>query len=433
MPDAQIEEVKQIAGQLAKTFEEFKAANDARLDELEKKGKSDVLTTEKVDRLNKELDDLQQKMKDAAKTSEKVSEMEKRLARPGQKDGKDTIDPQEEKYFAGFTNYLRKGDDRQLIDISRNQNEFKNVLNHFEQKDGMAIVGDATGGFMVPPTWANRVVAKQYETTPMRKYATVMTTTGDSIEFPTDPSDIGGGWVGETDARPVTSGLTPGKDRIDVQEVYAMPKLTQKLLDDNGFNLEAYLSKRITDKLARLQNAAFITGDGIKSPRGITTYTTSTADDSSRAWGTVQVFGTGVSGDFAASNPGDILSNVVGSLKAPLQAGSNWFMPRSVQAKIRQFKTSALGYIWEPSLVAGAPDKLLGYPVELAQDMPALAANSLSLAFGNFGEAYTIVDRMGIRMLRDNLTVKGYVLFYTTQRVGGGVVNSEAYKLVKFG
>jgi HK97 family phage major capsid protein len=133
-----------------------------------------------------------------------------------------------------------------------------------------------------------------------------------------------------------------------------------------------------------------------------------------------------------ANSPADYLFTLVGKLKKNYLQGANWFFPRAVQAKIRKFKTTALGYIWEPSLKAGEPSQLLGYPVDLSEDMPALAASSLSLAFGNFAEAYTIVDRMGIRMIRDAVTAKGHVIFYVTKRSGGGMVNSEAYKLMKF-
>jgi HK97 family phage major capsid protein len=286
----------------------------------------------------------------------------------------------------------------------------------------------------VAPTYDQRIVKKAYETTPMRARATIMTTSGDSIEFPSDPTDVTSGWVGEVETRANTDGPAPGLNRIPVQEVYAQVKVSQKLLDDAFFNLEAYLEARLGDKLGRTENAASIVGDGIKQWRGITKYDTAETDDSTRAWGTVEFVKSGASADFVAdaNSPADYLFTLVGKLKKNYLQGANWFFPRAVQAKIRKFKTTALGYIWEPSLKAGEPSQLLGYPVDLSEDMPALAASSLSLAFGNFAEAYTIVDRMGIRMIRDAVTAKGHVIFYVTKRSGGGMVNSEAYKLMKF-
>jgi HK97 family phage major capsid protein len=182
----------------------------------------------------------------------------------------------------------------------------------------------------------------------------------------------------------------------------------------------------------RRENAAFINGTGVNMPRGITSYSTAATADDTRAWGTFEHVGTGVSGGFAASNPADNLISLMYKMKSGYVSGSSWLMPRAVADEIRRFKETTGQYIWQPGLAAGAPATLLGYPVFLAEDMPARAANSISIAFGNFKEAYTIVDRMGLRIFRDPYTAAPFVKFRCSKRVGGDVTNFEAIKFLRF-
>jgi HK97 family phage major capsid protein len=255
----------------------------------------------------------------------------------------------------------------------------------------------------------------------------------DALEGIEDLNEADAGWVGETSTRSETNTPNVGKWRIPVQEMYAQPKATQKLLDDAAVDIESWLSMKIADKLARLEGAAFITGDGINRPRGFASYTTAATADGSRTWGQLEHIATSVNGDFAASNPSDHLLDLIMAFKSVHLNNANWVTRRTVIAKIRKFKEATTNaYMWQPGLQAGQPSTLLGFPVVMAEDMPALATGSLSMALGNF-QAYQIVDRLGIRVLRDPFTDKPYVKFYTTKRTGGGVLDFEAIKFIKFG
>jgi HK97 family phage major capsid protein len=167
-------------------------------------------------------------------------------------------------------------------------------------------------------------------------------------------------------------------------------------------------------------------------PRGFTSYTTSTADDSSRNWGVLQYVPTGLAGGFAASNPADVLFTLVSKLRVGYHPDACWIMPRAVADLIRKFKDSTQSYVWQPGLQQGTPATLLGFPVMLGEDMPAVTSGSLSVAFGNFKEGYTIVDHIGMRILRDPYTGAPFVKFRCTKRTGGDVVNFEAIKLLSF-
>jgi HK97 family phage major capsid protein len=197
-------------------------------------------------------------------------------------------------------------------------------------------------------------------------------------------------------------------------------------------DVESWLAMKVADKFARVEGAAFINGNGVGQPRGFASYTTAATADGSRAWGTLEHVVTGASGAFHTTQA-DPLFTLIGAFKSAYLQNARWVTTREVIAAIRKFKTTTTAeYIWQPGLQQGQPQVILGYPVVIAQDMPALAANSLSMALGDFSEGYTVVDRQGIRTLRDPYTNKPYVVFYSTKRVGGAVVNFEAIKFIKF-
>lgn len=215
-------------------------------------------------------------------------------------------------------------------------------------------------------------------------------------------------------------------------EIYANPQATQTMLDDVFFNAEAWIQDEIATEFMYQEGAAFVVGNGTNKPKGFLAYATAATADSARADGTIEHVATGVAGDFAASNKGDALINLVYKLKAGHRAGAVFTINKALLGEIRGFKNGDNDYIWRPGLDAGQPSTLLGYNVIEIEDMPTKAANSLSVAFGNFKAGYTIVDRMGARTLRDPFTNKPYVGFYTTKRVGGMLVDSEAIKVLKF-
>jgi predicted phage gp36 major capsid-like protein len=215
-------------------------------------------------------------------------------------------------------------------------------------------------------------------------------------------------------------------------ELYANPAASQAMLDDANFDVEAWLANEIASEFARAEGQAFVAGNGTNRPKGFLTYTTTNEADAVRAFGSLQYVASGAAGAFAASNPQDRLIDLVQSLRAPYRQGASFVMNATTLSSIRKFKTSDGAFLWQPGLVSGQPDTLLGYPVIESEDMPDVAANSLSIAFGNFQAGYLIAERTETQILRDPFTHKPFVHFYATKRVGGGVSNSEAIKLMKF-
>ena len=204
------------------------------------------------------------------------------------------------------------------------------------------------------------------------------------------------------------------------------------MLDDVAFDLESWLAGEVATEFARAEGAAFVAGNGTNRPKGFTTYTTTNEVDSVRAWGSLQYVASGAAGAFAGSNPQDKLVDLVQSLRSPYRQGAVFAMNSATLAAIRKFKTTDGQFLWQPGLVEGRADTLLGYPVIECEDMADIGANSLSIAFGNFRAGYLIAERSETQIVRDPFTNKPYVHFYAVKRIGGGVVNSEAIKLMKF-
>jgi HK97 family phage major capsid protein/HK97 family phage prohead protease len=402
---------------LGRAFESFKEANDQRLREIERKGAADPLTELKVNRLNERFDQLETALQ--------------RSPREGMKPD----DHKEAEIFARE----RKGHFHGELDLHAYR-QYKSALGHYLRKNNagnnideikaLSVGSDPDGGFAVPPDMNGRIASLILETSPMRQVANVVTIGSDALEGVNDLSDAGSGWVGETEARSETTTPKIGEWRIPVFEQYAEPRATQKLLDDALFNVEDYLAGKIADRLSRMENAAFINGNGVKKPRGILTYAAGVPSASNFA--VVEQVPTGGAGAFASSNPGDALINLVYSLKASYRDKAVFMMKRATLAEIRKLKDGNGNYLWQPDFQTKQGGTLLGFNVVEAEDMPAIAANSLSVAFGDFNAGYQIVDRQGIRILRDAFTAKPYVKFYTTKRVGGDLVNFEALKLLKF-
>ena len=210
-----------------------------------------------------------------------------------------------------------------------------------------------------------------------------------------------------------------------------MPAATQTLLEDAAVNIDEWVAEEVRIAFAEQENAAFVSGDGTNKPKGFLSYTM--IAEASWAWDKIGYLTTGVSADFPASDPADKLIDLVYTLKSAYRAGAQWVLNRSTQAEIRKIKDGDGNYIWRPSDQAGQGATLMTFPIAETEDMPAIGANSFSIAFGDFGRGYLVVDRLGIRILRDPFSAKPYVLFYTTKRVGGGVQDFNAIKLLKFG
>jgi HK97 family phage major capsid protein len=300
-----------------------------------------------------------------------------------------------------------------------------------DERKALSAGSDPDGGYMLPHSTVGRMVTKIFEQSTMRQLATVQSISTDKLEGIVDNDESDAGWVSEMGTRNDTDTAQIGKYEIQAHEMYAQPKTTQKLLDDAATDVEGWLAGKTADKFGRVEGAGFTTGNGVGKPRGLFAYDTAATSDETRAWGTFEHIKTGANGTFHTTKA-DPLQELIGAFKDQYLQNAQWLMRREMRTAIRKMKEATSDrYLWEPSLQAGQPDRLLGYIARIDQYVPAMATDSLSLAFGDFKEAYTIVDRMGIRTLRDPYTSKPYVKFYSTKRTGGGAVNFEAVKFLK--
>ena len=435
-------ELKDIAETLreqGEAFNAFKSANDALI-KAKAEGKAVADLEAKVATLSEALD----KLSDAKAA---IEELQKKANRP-QTDGemKAAADLNEE--VKSFNLMLRadfqaKGKPAPTEVDAKAYTEYKSAffkvmtgtpLDNLssDERKAMSAGSDPDGGYLLPPSTVGRMVSKLYEQSTMRQLATVQAISTDKLEGIVDNNEADAGWVSELGTRSDTNTPQIGKYEIQAHEMYAMPKASQKILDDAAVNVESWLAGKVADKFARVEGTAFTTGTGVGQPRGLFAYTTAATGDDSRSWGQFEHVVTGANGAFHTTKA-DPLQDLLGAFKDQYLQRASWLMRREVRTAIRKMKEATSDrYLWEPSLQMGQPDRLLGYPARVDQYVPAIATGSLSLAFGDIAEAYTIVDRMGIRTLRDPFTAKPYVVFYSTKRTGGGAVNFEAVKFLKF-
>lgn len=435
-------EFKSLLDKQGEAFEAFKQTHD----ELKK---NDALTSEKLTKIENALDaavEAKDALERAVKAERKErEELEARINRMGVKatseDGaKRELEVKEFNHVLN-ANAAARGRSVAPLD-EKGYDEYKTAWNKwFREGDNrlsadevktLSVGSDPDGGYFVTPDVSGRIVTKVYETSIVRQYASVQPITTDALEGIEDLGEAGAGYAGEHGTSGDTTTPQVGKWKIPVFWIDTEPKATQQLLDDASVNIEAWLAGKVADKFARFENAEFVTGAANKI-RGFNGGYTFAADSGSGVtWGSIGYVATGVDGDFAASAKGDKLIDLMGLLKNDYLSGAAWFLRRSVIVDIRKFKDGQSNYLWQPSFVAGQPETIMGYPVARMEDMPAKASGSYSVIFGNLGAAYQIVDRQGVRVLRDPYTAKPYVKFYTTKRVGGGVVNFEAIKALKF-
>ncbi len=289
----------------------------------------------------------------------------------------------------------------------------------------------ADGGYAIPREIDAMIDATLKSASPIRAVANVVRVGSAGYRKLVTQNGIASGWASEVAARPTTA--TPVFNEIvpSFGDLYANPAATQAMLDDAQFDVEAWLSSEIASEFAKAEGTAFVNGDGTNKPKGFLTYATAATSDATRPFGTLQYVASGAATGLAAIAPQDKLIELVHTLRAPYRQGAVWIMNASTLATIRKFKTSDGAFIWQPGLVSGQADSLLGYPVIESEDMPDIAANALSIAFGNFKAGYLIAERSETSILRDPFTNKPYVNFYATKRVGGAVSNSEAIKVMK--
>jgi HK97 family phage major capsid protein len=294
------------------------------------------------------------------------------------------------------------------------------------------------GGYMVHTQFSQGFTKVMQEVSPLYRLSRVipLDAGNDGFEEPIDRDGAEANWVGEQSTRPDTDTPQLGMFYVPLREIYAMPKTTQTLLDVSSLDVMSWLQSKVGEAFGAKESDAFHNGDGVSRPRGFLTHDIATTADATRTWGELQYVATGTSGAFAAASstvsPADKLVDMVTSMKPQYRNGAVWLMNRNTAGTVRKFKDTEGRYVWSDSLIAGQPSTLLGYPVEIDEDMPDIAASSLSVAFGNFQRAYTIIEKPGIKFLPDPFSSKPHVLLYSYRRVGGGMNNSEAIKLLKF-
>lgn len=422
-----LSEIKSLIQTQGEAFEAFKKANEEKLAaKADGKGFADAEVklrnaNDALDKVQKDLDALAAKVQRPDQSegkADQAAEIKSFGAQPNRQ-GPALTEESYAAYKEAVAVYIRK-------------NGNLDAMSEVHRKAMIAGI-DSEGGYLTTPAAVNSIVTKMRENVAIRQIAGQITISGNAIEGLTDRADAGGGWVAELGSRTATSTPTLGKDRIEVFEMYAFPQLSQTLLDDTALDLEGWISGKVAQQFADLEAPAFATGNGVGKPRGIFDYTTVTTADSTRTWGQMQHIATGVNGDFAASVPGDKVIELSMLPKTPYLANAKWLMNRAVLLKIRQFKAATTNeYLWQPGLAVGAPSTILGYPVVLDENVPALSGNGLSMAFGDFSRGYMVVDRSGVSMLRDPYTNKPYVGLYFRRRVGGAVRDFDALKFMKF-
>ena len=385
------------------TFEAFKENNDRRLGEIEQKMTADVVTRDKVDRINRAMDEHKRVLDGLAL----------KKARPALGGGEGSLEAAEHK--AAFSAYMRRGDE--------------SALRALEGK-AMSIGSAADGGYLVPPETDTEIGRRLSAASPIRSLATVRQVSGAVLKKPFATSGMACGWVAETASRPQTNTAQLAELSFPTMELYAMPAATAALLDDAAVDVESWIASEVDIVFGEQEGTAFVSGDGTNKPKGFLSYTN--VADASWSWGNIGYVATGAAGAFKASGPSDTLIDTIYALKAGHRQNASFVMNRKTQAAIRKFKDADGNYLWRPPATPGQAASLMGFAIAEAEDMSDVAADSFSIAFGDFRAGYLVVDRTGVRVLRDPYSAKPYVLFYTTKRVGGGVQNFEAIKLVKF-
>ncbi|MGJ7249675.1 phage major capsid protein [Morganella morganii] len=391
-------DVSEVAKELKSSFEEFQKKNDKRIDAIEsEKGK----LAESVDTLNGKLSEL----------DELKSSLEAELAavkRPG--GGVANKDVAEHKSAFGL--FVRKGKDDGLAEL--------------EQK-AMQTGTDPDGGYAVPEELDRNIISALRDEVVMRQECNVVSVGTPSYKRLVNKGGTGSGWVGETDARPETNTSKIGTVEPVWGEIYGNPAATQTMLDDAFFNVEQFITGELAIEFAEQEEAAFTNGDGSKKPKGLLAYGSDDKADKDRDWGKLQHLLLKKPDELTA----DEVMQLVYTLRKPYRNGAKFMMNNSTLFKVRTLKDSQGNYLWQPGLQLGQPSALLGYGIAENEQFADMAAGAVPLAFGNFKRCYTILDRIGIRMLRDPYTNKPFVHFYTTKRVGSMLVDSNAVKLLK--
>jgi len=382
---------------LGAAWEQFKAAHTAQL-----AGKADVVAVEKVERIDAELTRLQA-----------VIDEQGRQIAAAKLNGSDKPQPRDPEYTQQFEAYMKR-------DVTSPK---------MEELRAAATKTDSEGGYLAPVEWDRTITGAQKLISPMRQNASVQVISGAGFSKLFSDRNVGSGWVGETAARPATT--TPGLTSLafPLGELYANPAASQGLIDDAEVDIERWLADEVSVEFDRQEGIAFLSGNGVNKPHGVLTYVTGEANASRHPFGAIEQVYSGS----ATGVQGDALIDLQTGLPGAYAANAKFYMNRGAVGAFRKLKDANGNYLWQPSLAQGVPSTLAGEPVVDMPGMPNVGAGNIAALYGDMRETYQVVDRIGVRVLRDPYTNKPFVHFYTTKRVGGGVKNTEPMRALRIG
>jgi HK97 family phage major capsid protein len=404
-PETKSADVAAAFDDFARAFEAFKETNDERLAEIETRMSADVVREDKLARIDRALDEAKGRL-------DRLSLDARRPALGGAP----AADPAAREHKTAFDLYVRSGEAAGLKTL---------------EAKAMSTGSGPDGGYLAPGDIEREVLRRLAEISPIRSIASVRLISGGQYKVAHAVSGAASGWVGEGAPRPQTGAPTLAELTFPAMELYAMPAATQTLLDDAVVDVDSWIASEVETAFAEQEGAAFVAGDGMGKPKGFLAY--DRVANSAWTWGRIGTVPTGVAGAFPAGHSADVLVDLVHAVKAGYRQNAAFVMNRKTQSAIRKFKDGQGQYLWQPPTSPGAGATLMTFPVVEAEDMPDMAPNAAALAFGDFRRGYLVVDRTGVRVLRDPYSAKPYVLFYVTKRVGGGVQDFAAIKLMTFG
>jgi HK97 family phage major capsid protein len=419
-------EIKDTLDKIGIAFEEYRKTNDARLDEIAKKGTADPLIESKLAKIDADLD----KLSDIKADLEK---MQAKMNRPGVMGGdREQSSPEAEQYKSAFLAWVRNPADPQKQMNVKSAAKALDVRNQtLEQRATQTVTSTGSaGGFALPEQIESAIARLSVDISPIRSIATVRTVGTSDYKELFDVNGAAFEWLAEAATRNQTN--TP--DLAEVAPTFgtasAKPQASEESLDDLFFNVESWLTESAAEAIAQGEGAAFVNGNGTARPTGFLAGPTPvTTVDASRAFGTLQYIASGQAAAMPTS--ADLFYDVVYALRARYRANARWVTSKAVLSALRKYKDTTNQYLWQASLIAGQPATFMGFPIVEAEDMPAVGAGTFPLAFGDFREGYLIADRVGMRMTRDEITSPGFVKFYVRKRVGGRIRNSQAIKLLR--
>ncbi|KKJ75440.1 hypothetical protein WH95_18540 [Kiloniella litopenaei] len=394
-----------------KAFAEFKATNEEIIKAEVKKGVADVIDVEKLDRINAALNELQATVDENAK---KMAALQFDPVRD-----QEEIAPEVKAYNDKFNDWFRNGGEAL-------EKELKAANRPGGVMAPLAATNDVERGLTAPVEWDRQITDKLKDASEMRMYATAVPVTGAGFKHLYNLRGTSSGWVGETEQRDATHGSAFADYEFSFGEVYANPAATDYVLEDSETDIAAWISSEIEDEFATQEGIAFVSGDGVKKPKGITQYT-------STIEGALAAADRHPLGPIAEVNSGhasQITADGLISLKYAISTrrtsrDTGYFANRNTIAAIRKLKDGDGNYLWQPSYAADRPQTVAGQAMRELSGLPDIAANAIPVLYGDMKQTYRIFDRRGVRLLRDPYTNKPYTMFYTTKRVGGGLWNPE--------